>query len=89
MSPRLRPALEAAWAAAAALPDDDPSFDSLTPHERRELHDLGVRTQDRLVRCLARLTQGMAEDGADLLDERGLPHGFGARASSASSDQST
>ena len=73
---RLTDALQAAWTAAAALPDDDRAFDSLTPEERRQAHDLGVRVQDRLIRCLARLVEGMAADGADLLDERGLPPGY-------------
>ncbi len=89
MSQPLPAALDAAWAVMLALPDDDVSFDSLSPDQRRAAHDLGVRVQDRLVRCLARLVEGMATDGADLLDERGLPQSVGARASSPSSDQST
>ncbi len=89
MSQPLPAALDAAWAAMLALPDDDPSFDSLSPEQRRAAHDLGVRVQDRLVRCLARLVEGMASDGADLLDERGLPQGFATRGSSPGSDQST
>ncbi len=55
------------------LPDDDDAFDSLDPEQRRQLHDLGCAIQDRLVRALARLVAGMAEDGADLVDERGNP----------------
>lgn len=69
-------ALESAWSAVAALPDDEAAFASLTPEERRRAHDLGVRTQDRLVRCLATLVRDMAADGADLLDDRGLPPGY-------------
>ncbi len=68
--------LEAVWQAVAALPDDPESFDALTPDERRRAHDLGVRAQDRLVRCLATLVEGMAADGAELIDERGLPPGY-------------
>lgn len=85
--PRLADALQAAWSAIADLPDDDESFDALTPEERRRAHELGARTQDRLVRCLARLVEGMATDGADLLDERGLPPGYREPASSPGSDQ--
>jgi hypothetical protein len=80
-------ALDAAWMAVAALPDDDQAFDSLDPAARRRAHDVGVRVQDRLVRCLSRLVEGMAADGAELLDERGLPPGY--RESSPNSDQVT
>ena len=69
-------ALQAVWEAVAALPDDPESFDALSPDDRRRAHDLGVRCQDRLVRCLATLVEGMAADGAELLDERGLPPGY-------------
>lgn len=85
--PDLSDALRAAWTAVAALPDDESSFDRLDPEERRRAHELGARTQDRLVRCLARLVEGMAVDGADLLDERGLPPGYREPASSLGSDQ--
>ncbi len=85
--PRLTDALQAALAAAAALPDDDDAFDALDPEQRRHAHDLGVRAQDRLVRCLSRLVEGMAADGADLLDERGLPTGYRGSPSSPGSDQ--
>ena len=59
--------------AVIRLPDDDEAFDSLDPDQRRELHDLGCAIQDRLVRTLARLVAGMAEDGADLVDGSGNP----------------
>ncbi len=86
---RLEDALDAVWRAVADLPDDDDAFDSLDPEARRRAHDLGQRTQDRMMRCLARLVQGMAADGADLLDERGLPPGYRPGASSPDSDQVT
>ncbi len=68
--------LQRVWEAARALPDDDASFDSLTPGERRAAHDLGVCVQDRVLRCLSRLVEGMARDGADLVDDGGLPRGY-------------
>jgi hypothetical protein len=86
---RLTDGLRAAWEAVAALPDDDAAFDALDPDARRRAHDLGVRAQDRLVRCLARLVEGMARDGADLLDERGLPPGYRGAPSGPGSDQVT
>ena len=70
--------LEAVWAAANALPDHEDAFTSLSPEERRRAHDVGVRCQDRLVRVLARLVQGMAEDGVELVDERGVPKDYGS-----------
>lgn len=76
MAPSVQEALDSVWAAASALPDDDPSFDSLSPDERRDAHDMGVRCQDRLVRALARLVQGMASDGVELVDARGVPHDY-------------
>ncbi len=71
-------ALDAVWIAAAALPDDEASFDSLDPDARRRAHDVGVRCQDRLVRVLARLVEGMAHDGVELVDERGVPRDYSA-----------
>jgi len=76
-APRLIQALEATWTAARSLPDDDSWFDSLTPDERRAAHDLGIRVQDRLVRALARLVEGMADDGVELIDPRGVPVDYG------------
>lgn len=73
MPARLIAALDAAWTTALALPDDEAAFDSLTPDERRAAHDLGVRVQDRIVRALARLAEGMANDGVELADDRGVP----------------
>ena len=69
-------ALDAVWAATRRLPDDEASFHSLSPHDRRAAHDLGVRAQDRLVRTLARLVEDMARDGADLVDDRGVPSDY-------------
>lgn len=79
-SPRLTVtlALDAVWAAALTLPDDEESFRSLTPDERRAAHDLGVRVQDRVVRALSRLVEGMAEDGVELVDDRGVLIDYGA-----------
>jgi hypothetical protein len=71
----LRQALDLVWEAAKALPDDDAAFDSLDPAARRSAHDVGVRVQDRVLRCLSRLVEGMAEDGVELVDG-GLPVGF-------------
>ncbi|HCP48249.1 MAG TPA: hypothetical protein DIU15_19575 [Deltaproteobacteria bacterium] len=68
----LEQVLQETWEAALRLPDDDSSFDSLSPTERRRAHDLGVRVQDRVTRALARLVEGMARDGAELVDEAGL-----------------
>ena len=76
--PGLTGALDELWQAAARLPDDDEAFDALDPKQRREAHDLGCRIQDRLVRALATLAAGMAADGADLVDGRGLPDLFEA-----------
>lgn len=73
----LVPALEAVWHAVVALPDDEAAFTSLDPEARRAAHDLGVRCQDRLVRALARLVEGMAEDGVEWVDERGVPSDYG------------
>ena len=70
---RLSEALERVREAVDRLPDDDDSFDSLDPDRRRRLHELGCEIQDRLVTTLARLVVGMAEDGADLVDDRGNP----------------
>jgi len=64
------------WQAVLRLPDSEAAFDDLDPAQRRDAHDIGVRIADRLVHTLARLVAGMAEDGADLVDERGLPRTF-------------
>ena len=74
----LLPALEAVWDAVAALPDDEAAFTSLDPDARRHAHGVGVRCQDRLVRALSRLVEGMAEDGVELVDDRGVPLDYGA-----------
>ncbi len=71
----LSEALDRLWEAALALPDDDAAFDSLDPDARRAAHDVGVRVQDRVLRCLSRLVEGMAGDGVELLNE-GLPVPF-------------
>ncbi|MCP4868383.1 MAG: hypothetical protein GY898_06670 [Proteobacteria bacterium] len=71
----LSDALDRLWEAALALPDDAAAFDSLDPDARRAAHDVGQRCQDRLLRCLSRLVEGMAKDGVELLDD-GLPGPF-------------
>lgn len=71
----LSAALDRVWEAVLQLPDDDEAFDSLDPDARRAAHDLGVRVQDRLLRCLSQLVEGMAADGAELVDD-GLPDAF-------------
>ena len=69
-------AMQAAWEAVLRLPDDEDSFASLDPHERRRLHDMGIRVQDRLVRTLSKLVVDMGADGADLVDSEGLPESY-------------
>jgi len=71
----LNEALDRVWEAALLLPDDDAAFDSLDPDARRAAHDVGVRVQDRVLRCLSRLVQGMVTDGVELLHD-GLPGPF-------------
>lgn len=69
---RLEQVLQDSWETILQLPDDDAAFDRLSPSQRRQAHDLGVRCQDRLTRALARLVGGMAADGVELVDEKGL-----------------
>ena len=69
-------ALGAVWDQCVQLPDDDEAFSKLTPDQRRNAHDLGLRCQDRLVRALSRLVVDMSTDGADLVDSAGLPQGY-------------
>lgn len=76
MGGRLRAALDEVWEACLRLPTDEESYDELDPMERRAAHDLGVRVQDRLMNSLSRLVEGMARDGAELVDEAGLPEAF-------------
>ncbi len=76
--PTLLAALNRLWQAALALPDDDAAFADLSPDARREAHDRGQRSQDRLVRVLAQLVADMANDGAELVDQGGRPEVFGA-----------
>jgi len=81
----LEAVLSESWEIALRLPDDDPSFDRLTPEQRRRAHDLGVKVQDRLTRTLSRLVLGMAHDGADLVDKDGLAPGLGPTESAENS----
>jgi hypothetical protein len=71
----LRAALEAVESATRLLPESEAAF-ALSPAERRRLHDLGVRIQDRLLDALSQLVADMARDGADLLDGVGLPRSY-------------
>jgi len=74
--PPLVTALQGLHRRVAELPDDDSLFAGLNPEQRRTAHSLGCRLQDRMVRVLARLVADMAEDGADLVDEGGLPRSY-------------
>ena len=76
MASRLHSSLEEVWQTVLGLPDDDSDFDELEPLERRAAHDLGVRIQDRLLRALSRLVEGMAADGVDLVDDKGVPSSY-------------
>ena len=55
LSSDLQAALEDVWQACLQLPTDSPSFEALSPDERRQAHDLGVQIQDRLLISLSRL----------------------------------
>ena len=57
----------------ATLAGDDSLFLALSAQQRRDAHAQGSRLQDRLMGILASLVDGMAEDGADLVGEDGLP----------------
>ena len=70
-------ALEGLLSQLSDLPDDDSLFSNLTPQQRRDAHAMGCRLQDRLLRVLSRLVADMAQDGADLIDEGGLPRSYG------------
>lgn len=74
--PPLIAALQGLHRHMTGLPDDDSLFAGLDPEQRRNAHSLGCRLQDRLVRVLARLVADMAADGADLVDEGGLPRSY-------------
>ena len=56
----------------------DAALSSLSPAERRSAHDLVVGLQDQLVALLSALVAGMALDGADLIDDRGVPRDYSA-----------
>ena len=71
-------------ALAAADPGDD-VLAALTPAQRRAAHDRAVRLQDQLVSLMSALVAGMASDGADLVDARGVPRDY----SSGADDPST
>ncbi|MEE2828675.1 MAG: hypothetical protein VX498_05780 [Myxococcota bacterium] len=76
MASRLHSSLEEVWQTVLRLPDEDSDFDALEPMERRAAHDLGLRIQDRLLRALSRLVEGMAADGVDLVDDEGVPSSY-------------
>ena len=73
MSSDLQAGLDHVWQACLRLPIDDSAFDSLSPSERREAHDMGVRIQDRLLVSLSRLVDGMTADGVELVGQDGVP----------------
>ena len=79
MSPALKATLEDVWQACLRLPNENSSFDSLSPDERREAHDIGVRIQDRLLITLSRLVDGMASDGVELVADDGVPRALSSQ----------
>ncbi len=68
--------LDAASAALTAADPGDSALAALSPSERRAAHDRAVRIQDQLVSLLSALVRGMADDGADLVDPRGVPKDY-------------
>lgn len=81
--PALLVALRDLQQQVAELPEDDVLFSDLDPQQRRDAHQLGCRLQDRVMALLARLVAEMAADGADLVDEGGLPRSYGDGGSEA------
>lgn len=51
--------------------------EGLDPQSLRQVHDLAVRAQDRLMVVLAVAVERMALDGAELVDGRGIPTSYG------------
>jgi len=72
----LSEALDAAATAFVQIEVHGDQLDSLTPEERRDAHDKAVRLSDRLMSLMAELVSGMAADGADLVDDRGVPRDY-------------
>lgn len=87
LSSDLQAALEDVWQACLQLPTDSPSFEALSPDERRQAHDLGVQIQDRLLISLSRLVEGMTTDGVELVGEGGVLRAFTEQPVSAPPEQ--
>jgi hypothetical protein len=83
----LQHALEEVWQACLQLPTDPTSFEALSPEQRRQAHDLGVRVQDRLLLSLSQLVEGMATDGVELVGDDGVPLALAQSQSAPSSGQ--
>ena len=81
--PALLVALRGLHQQVADLPGDDGLFSDLNPQQRRDAHALGCRLQDRIMGLLSRLVAELADDGADLIDEGGLPRSYGDGGSEA------
>ena len=77
--PELQAGVRLVREALARLPIDDAALNSLSPAERRSAHDLVVGLQDQLVALLSALVAGMVIDGADLVDDRGVPRDYSAK----------
>lgn len=59
----------------------------LDPRTRRAVHDLAVRVQDRVMVLLADLVHDMANDGLELVDQRGVPTVMGVNAPAETSGE--
>jgi hypothetical protein len=81
--PALVAALGGLHQQVADLAADPALFSELSPQQRRDAHALGCRLQDRLLVVLSQLVAEMASDGADLVDEGGLPRSYGEGGSDA------
>jgi len=81
--PALIAALDSLQRQVSELADDDTLFSELSAEQRRDAHAQGCRIQDRLLAVLSQLVAEMASDGADLVDEGGLPRSYGEGGSDA------
>ncbi len=80
--------LEAVEAAFDSLNLSDGELAQLDPDARRSLHDRLMRLQDRLMSGLSAVVDGMAADGADLVDDRGVPRHYSTGGSGTSDEPS-
>ncbi|MBJ95132.1 MAG: hypothetical protein CMP23_11760 [Rickettsiales bacterium] len=58
------------------LPSGVLQLQELSPAARRDAHAAAGRLQNQLSGIMAQLVEGMAADGADQVDERGLPKAY-------------